>query len=201
LKIDEYTKNLHKFRGKILIELFVLAQEYASQQAVNDIEDRVVNTQTNHKGGKFGTYSTKPTLSSGTTEKSSAVFRALAGSRSKRRNLEWVTVKSGGHNVSLFEVPGGYQQIRRIEGFSNRRKSFEFTTQMWRGFGVKRKRKTSKIFSIFIGGRNIESQEKIDKNSAREGIPIIGMSKAEQRFMEKTLDKKMERILKKYKVK
>jgi hypothetical protein len=201
LQLDEYIKDFHKFRGKLLTDLYLIVQQYAAAQVVNDIEQRTVQTQTNYKGGKYSTYSKKPTLSSGTTEKSSAVFRALAGSRTKRRQLDWVTVRSSGKNIHLFEVPGGYAQIRRIEGFSNTRKSFEFTGQMWRGFGVKKQKKTTTKFSIIMGGKTVESQNKIDENSQREGIAIIGMSKQEQRLMEQILDKKMNKLLQKYDVK
>ena len=52
--------------------------------------------------------------------------------------------------------------MRRLEGFQTGHKDFTFTTQMWRGFGIKRTSKTNNQFVVTLGGKNVEAQKKIN---------------------------------------
>jgi len=171
-----------------------------THDTVAQIHTRVVDRQENAKGQKFSRYSTTPTLSGGTTAKSKRVGTQLAGSKAKRSQLDWVTIKRAGKNVHLFVVPGGYQEIRSIEGFGNQNKSFDFTGQMWRGFGVKRTEVSSDRFAVILGGKNQESQDKIDWNSEREGIAIIDASRSEQMHIKIQLEKEIDKYLKRAKL-
>lgn len=192
---EETAKKFSNLQRVIKKELPLFIQQRIAQNAVAMIHDRVVNRQKNYLGGSFSAYSTRPILTTGVTEKSATVRRKVAGSKAARRKLDWVTIKAGGKNVSLFELKGGYAQLRRLEGFGNRNKSFEFTTQMWRGFGVKRKRVTPNEIIITLGGRNLESQKKIDVNSQREGINIINISDQELKELGKMVDKEIQRYI------
>lgn len=197
MKVPEAISRFDQLEKMIRKDLPLFIQERIAHDAVQMIHDRVVNQQKNFLGGQFSSYSKRPMLTSGKTEKSNRVGRALASSKRKRAELNWVTIRSGGKNVHLFELPGGYAQLRRMEGFSNTRKSFEFTTQMWRGFGVKRKRVSANTIIITLGGRNLESQKKIDANSQREGISIINISDSELAILAKECDKEIQRYVNK----
>lgn len=192
---NEAAKRFNDLERVIKKELPLFIQQRIAANAVAMIHDRVVNRQKNYLGGSFSAYSTKPILTTGVTAKSGTIRRKLAGSKSARRKLDWVTIKAAGKNVSLFELKGGYAQMRRLEGFSNRAKSFEFTTQMWRGFGVKRKQVTQNEIIITLGGKNLESQKKIDVNSRREGINIINISDRELKELAKMVDKELQRYV------
>lgn len=194
---DEAAVRFDKLEKMIGRELPIFIQERIAMNAVAMIHNRVVNKQKNFMGGSFSSYSKKPMLTSGTTEKSSRVYRAMASSKQKRKQLDWVTIRSGGKNVHLFELPGGYAQLRNLEGYSNPKKSFEFTTQMWRGFGVKRKKVSGKTIIITLGGKNLESQKKIDMNSRREGINIINISDAELKELAVMVDKEIQKYINK----
>ena len=194
---DEAAKKTDQLQKLIKRELPLFIQQRIAQNAISKIVERVVGRQKNFMGGSFSAYSTRPILTTGVTERGSRVRRAVAGSKSARRDLDWVTIKSGGKNVTLFELPGGYAQIRRLSGFGNRNKSFEFTGQMWRGFGVKRVRKTSKEIIITLGGKNLEAQKKIDANSQREGISIINISDKELKELAVMVDKELQRYVNK----
>ena len=194
---DEAAKRIDNLQKLIRRDLPLFIQERIAQDAVFKIHNRVVRTQKNYLGGSFSAYSTRPILTTGITEKSARIRRAVAGSKAARKKLDWVTIKAGGKNVSLFELKGGYAQMRRLEGFGNRNKSFEFTTQMWRGFGVKRTRKTPNEIIITLGGRNLESQKKIDVNSQREGINIINISDKELKELAVITDKEIQKYINK----
>jgi hypothetical protein len=192
---DEAAKRFDNLQKIIARDLPLFIQNRIAKNAVSMIHNRVVNTQKNYLGGNFSQYSRTPILTSGKTAKSKKVGRALASSKAKRKQLKWVTVKSGGRNVSLFELKGGYAELRSWEGFTNIYKSFEFTTQMWRGFGVKRTQKTPTEIIITIGGKNLESQKKIDVNSRREGINIINISDSELKELAIMVDKELQRYV------
>jgi len=194
---DEAVKRFEALEKMIQRDLPVFIHERVAHSAVEMIENRVRTTGRNYRGGSFKPYSRKPILSSGKTAKSGAVGRALANSKSKRSQLEWRTVKHKGRNVRLFIVPGGYAQVRKIEGLQTGHKDFWFTTQMWRGFGVKRKQKMPNQITVTLGGRNPESQEKIDRNSDREGVNIINISDSELKQLAKMVDKEIQRYINK----
>lgn len=194
---DEAAKRFDMLEKMIERDLPTFIQERVAHSAQQLIENRVRVQGKNYRGGSFKPYSTKPILSSGTTAKSKAVGNALAGSKSKRRQLEWRTVTHKGKQVRLFIVPGGYKQIRQIEGLQTGHKDFWFTTQMWGGFGVKRKSHTKNKITVTLGGTNKESQDKIDGNSEREGVNIINISDSELKSLAKMVDKEIQRYINK----
>jgi len=197
MKINEATERFHRLEQMIKRDLPKFIMERIAHDAVSMIHNRVVMTQKNFMGSKFSAYSTKPLFTTGVTEKSKRVRNSVAGSKAARRNLEWITVKSGGKNVALFKLEGGYAEMRRLEGFSNRYKSFEYTGQMWRGFGVKRQRKTDTEVIVTLGGRNLRSQKLIDENSRREGISIVNISDKELKKLADMIDKEIQRYVNK----
>lgn len=194
---DEAAKRFGRLEKLISRDLPQFIQEIIAHNAVAMIHNRVVMRQKNYLGGSFSGYSKKPMLTSGTTAKSRRVWRRMASSKKKRRNLDWVTLRRQGRNIHLFELKGGYAQMRRLEGFSNRNKSFEFTGQMWRGFGVKRVVKSGNAVIITLGGRDLESQKKIDANSKREGISIVNISDKELEKLAEMIEKEIQRYVRK----
>lgn len=189
MTIQEYNDRLEKFKNKLATFIFKKVAAYAGADLTAQIENRVQQTQKKAKGGKFSTYSTRPMLTSGTTKKSQRVWRTMAGSKEKRKHLDWVTIKKAGKNVHLFELPGGYAEMRRLEGFSNKHKSFEFTGAMWDKFGVTSLKTRKTGFTIKLGGTTGYSQDLINIHSKREGIDIIDVSNKEQEFLSKNVDK------------
>jgi hypothetical protein len=191
MTITEYNKRLDNFSKNLPNAIFKKIAEYAKSVIKGQVENRVEQTQTNSKGGKFSKYSTEPMLTSGNTLKSKNVWRKMAGSKSKRRELNWVTLKKKGKNIHLFEIPGGYAELRRLEGFTNPNKSFEFTGVMWDQFDILRSQ--SRIFKdgflVRMGGTTEYSRELITKHSRDEGIDIIDMSKEEQKKLHQWVDK------------
>ena len=195
MKVDEAVKRFAQLRKMIERELPVFIHQRIAHNAVSMIQNRVVQTQRDYMNRSFSRYSERPMWTTGTTEKSDRVRRAVAGSKAKRRQLQWITVQHKGQNIRLFKLEGGYAEMRRIEGFSNTNKSFEFTGQMWRGFGVKRVQKTKGSVTVTIGGRDKRSQELIDENSKREGVNIVNISDEELEKLAKQIDKELQRYV------
>lgn len=194
---EEAEKALVKIEKDIPEKVFGIVQKYAGLTLVSDISNRVVMRQRNARGARFSRYSDKPILSSGTTERGTHVWRALASTKSKRRDLDWVTIKKGGRNIHLFVVPGGYAEIRRLSGFTNRRKSFEWTGEMWKKFGVRKSQRRPTGFTIRLAGLTPEAQRKLDANSEREGINIIDITPREERELAGYVDRWLQKEINK----
>jgi len=194
---EEAEKRVQKLLQMINTDFPTFIKERTAHNAVTFIEQRVQNTGKNYLGNSFRPYSTKPILTSGTTAKSKAIWNQLASSKASRRDLDWVTIKRRGKNVHLFELKGGYKQLRQLEGLQTAHKDFWFTTQMWRGFGVKRILKNKGSMVITIGGKDPESQNKIDRNSKREGVNIINISDQELEKLAKQIDQQIQKYINK----
>ena len=194
MTLDETIQKLTAFKKNLQQNLVRDLGKIIGVDTISQIEMRVRDKQKNWQGQSFSRYSTRPMLTSGTTAKSRRVWRAVASSKAKRRELDWVTIKKGGKNIHLFELKGGYAEMRRIEGFSNANKSFEFTGEMWRKFGIKDVKTGSGVIIFKLGGKTVASQDKIDWNSEREGINIIQPSQDEINY----LQDKINRLLPEY---
>jgi hypothetical protein len=116
----EFTYKSEKFEKDLIPKAYKIVAAYAGLTLIQQITSRIIETQTNAKEQKFPKYSTRPILTSGTTDKGSHVWRKLASTKAKRRNLKWYTIN--GHR--LFVVPGGYAEIRRLSGELNTYKNF-----------------------------------------------------------------------------
>ena len=189
MTLDETVRRLTEFKKNLQSNLVRDLGKIIGVDIVSEIEKRVRDTQKDYREQGFSRYSTRPMLTSGTTAKSRRVWQAVASSKSKRRNLDWVTIKRGGKNIRLFELKGGYAEMRRLEGFSNSRKSFEFTGEMWRKFGVKNTKVTDGKIVFILGGKTIAAQDKIDWNSEREGVNIIRPSAGEINYLQQKINR------------
>jgi len=169
-----------------------------AENAIAQISDRVIKTGRDWRGNAFKPYSTKPILTSGTTAKSKRIARSVnLSSKEARKKLQWRTIKHKGKNIHLFILEGGYKEVRRLEGLQTGHKDFIFTWRMWPGFGVKRFRKSKDSITVTLGGKNEDAQNKIDRNSEREGVNIINISDNELDSLAKMVDKEIQRYINK----
>jgi len=189
LSLEETIRRLKEFRKKFSTDFVRDLGKVVGVDMVSEIEMRVRDRQRKADNQLFGRYSTNPMLTSGTTVKSRRVWQKMASSKTKRRELDWVTIKKGGKNIHLFELKGGYAQLRKLEGFSNARKSFEFTGEMWRKFGVTNTTVGNGVITFILGGKTTVAQDKINWNSEREGVVIIEPCKTEIQNLQNQIDR------------
>lgn len=185
-KIDQVIANLPKF-----------IKQTSDDIALNDlaalISERVINKGENEKGGSFSGYSTKATLAGASTFTSKAAFNKVAGSKAKRKSLDWVTLNGN----SLFVLKGGYKEVRKLEGREVGHKSFERTGKMWQNFGIVRTQQLDKRYIVSLGGLNKDAQDKMNWNSEEEGTNILGATKEEQNIIAQLYEKRLVNYLKK----
>jgi len=194
---DEAANRFQKLLDMINRDLPVYIKETLAHDASAAVALRVQQTGKNFRGGSFKSYSTKPMLTSGTTAKSKSVWNKLASSKTSRRDLDWVTIKRRGKNVHLFELKGGYKQLRQLEGLQTAHKDFSFSQVMWNSYGVKRTVNTNNEVVVTIGGKTQDSQDRINWNSKREGVEIINISDQELKKLAKNLDKQIQKYINK----
>jgi len=201
LTVDEFNINLGKFEKNMIPEVWkAFISPKIGFDVASTVRERVINKQVSGNETNFGAYSTRPMLTSGTTIKSKNVWRQKASSKTARRKLKWVTLKKGGKNIHLFELPGGYAELRRLEGFSNRNKSFWFrgsSASMWANFGLIENKKTPVMARFVFGGKTQEAQDLINYNSAREGKSIIAITENEKNKLVTHIDNLVGKELKK----
>lgn len=142
----------------------------------SDIAKRVQGT------GRLGDgstrkYSIRPTLVGASSfEKKSSFTSLIAQAKKSDGSMpHWVTIKKNGQTYRLILIPGGYAQIRELDGHLNSEKNYSRTKEMWFGFGLKEFDKTK----VIIGGKTTPSQNKINWNSERDNANIIEPTQAE----------------------
>jgi hypothetical protein len=159
-------------RGNIMVKL--------ANDALALVKQRVQETGKNTNGESFKPYSTKPMLASRKGMLSDA-YSKIAGSKEKRKELDWVTIK--GHK--LFEIPGGYKEYREL---ATRQTGFVDFTFSGRMLGNAKIQGDIKLVSdraeLNSGVARIAPTQEIEKkklagNTERRG-EILGLSKKEE---------------------
>ena len=194
---EEAGRRFQKLLDMINRELPTFIKETTALNASAAVALRVQQTGKDFRGNSFKPYSTKPILTSGTTSKGKNVWRAMGSAETRKRGLNWVTIKRQGKNIHLFELKGGYKQLRRLEGLQTAHKDFSFSQVMWNSYGVKRTVNTNNEVVVTIGGKTQDSQDRINWNSKREGVEIINISDQELKKLAKNLDKQIQKYINK----
>jgi hypothetical protein len=124
-----------------------------------------------------------------------SAYSSIAGSKKKRKELDWVTVK--GHK--LFELPGGYKQFRELHGRQTGFVDFVFTGRMWNNIKL-----VSDQGELNSGVAVIRPTEELQKkklagNTERRG-DILALSKAEEQRLSDIYSVWIEGALRKYKL-
>jgi len=127
MKAEEAIKYMDQIIAESVSEFGVVMLQVA-QSANTLMKQRIVETGLDADGKPFPPYSTKPMLANCSSKyMSAAVCGQLAGSKEKRRELKWVTIK----NAKLFEIDGGYKEFRELHGRRTDIVDFNWTGEMW----------------------------------------------------------------------
>lgn len=160
MSITELAQKVEGIERKLLN----LSNDVAAEGAVlcADIADRVINEGKDANGGTFSAYSIKPV----------PAFWYIGRSLNATGDAKVRAAAKKGQGVS-------YKDFREFNGRPTGKKNFSFSNDMWRGFGVQKVERTGDAYLLVIGGKNRESQDKIDWMSGQEGRSIIAASKNE----------------------
>lgn len=158
------------------------------------IKERIIETGKNAKGGQFPPYSVTPTLTNCSAMLTKSCTR-IAGSKAKRRELKWVTIKRGDRAIRLFELPGGYKQFRELHDRQTGFVDFSFTNNMWNNISVISDYSQHERGVAVIGAKDDINKKKLAGNTARKG-EILDLSIAEQNKLKEHYNLKVLQIIK-----
>ena len=135
------------------------------QDALVTIRERVINTGVDADGQAYSAYSSKPMLSGckNFINKSACP----AGSKAKRKTLNWVTLKKGDKNVRLYEIEGGYKEFRELNGRQTGHVDFSLSGRMWQNIKVVSKNDEHNAGVTRIAATTDEDKAKLAGNTER----------------------------------
>lgn len=166
----------------------------AGSSALEMIRSRVIETGVNPKGQKYTPYSTDPMLANCSSMTTSACSK-IAGSKTKRRDLKWVTLKRGERAIRLFEIPGGYKQYRELHGRQTGYVNFSFTNRMWDNIKLTSEASEHNRGIARIGATEEKEQKKLAGNTERRG-EILMLSSGELNEISGYFNSEIDKILK-----
>lgn len=140
----------------------IQAVTVAAADLAADIANRVINDGENSEGGKFSAYSTKTV----------PAYFYFGRSRNAGGEAKVKAANKKKEGVS-------YKDFRQFNGLGTV-KNFSFTNAMWRGFGVKKVEYAPGFYTVTIGGKTKDSEDKIAWMSGQEGSSIIAPNQIEK---------------------
>ena len=166
----------------------------AGSAALEKIRTRVIETGVNPKGQKYAPYSIEPMLANCSSMTTSACSK-VTGSKAKRKELKWVTIKRGEKAIRLFELPGGYKQYRDIHGRQTDHVGFSFTNRMWNNIKLTSEGSEHNRGIARIGATEEKEQKKLTGNTERRG-EILMLSPKELTEISGYFNSEIDKILK-----
>lgn len=177
MSVDELTAKIDRIIQRVETEIVIEAAKAGADLSAL-IANRVIQTGKDSGGSAFTPYSTVPV----------PAFWYFNRSRSGAGEAKVRAKAKKGEKIS-------YRDFRVLNNLNPAPKNFEFTGEMWRGFGVVKTVKTPDGASVTIGGRTPGSEKKLDWNTRQERKDIIEPSKQEIAIVTDNLDKWFENLV------
>jgi len=188
MKADEATRRIEFIVDKTVSDWGNVMLQVA-QSANAMIKDRVIKTGQNAEGEQFDPYSTTPMLTN-CSQMTAAACNKKTGSKAKRKELKWVTLKRGGKSVRLFELAGGYKEFRELHGRQTGFVDFAFSGKMWANINVVSGDDEHKIGRARISTLSEEEMKKLAGNTERKG-EILNLSQEETYTLARYIEKRL----------
>ena len=180
MNLDELRKGIKKTHDEILSALQSEGAT-AGADAAALIENRIVTKGEKNNGQKFSPYSTKQV----------PAFLYFGRSRNGAGEAAIKKASKAKEGVS-------YSDLRKFNGLNTSVKNFQFTGEMWQGFGVKSVQVVSfGVVEVVIGGKNSRSNLLLDAHSKRENSELTEPSKTEIDQITKAIQERIKRIVNK----
>jgi len=139
---------------------------------LGNIGNRVFQDGEASNEGLIGSYSTKDILVGKSSFVKKSTANQLLGSKAKRRKLEWVT--KNGKRLAI--LPGGYAQLRALQGRQTSKVDLHMTGKLFNDFVVSGKRSR-----YFLGFRSEYGKTISIAQETRFSKPIFNTSDTERK--------------------
>lgn len=165
--------------------------------AMTLIRMRIQETGINAEGQKFTPYSNTPMLSGCSNFLDKGDCTKFIGSKTARKKerkksayekylsgeagefeRKWVTLKRGGKNVRLFEIPGGYKQLRELQGLRTDIVNFIYSNRMWANIKITSSNTEHNNGVVILGATTDEDKIKLKANTEKRG-QILALNDSE----------------------
>lgn len=195
MTVDQASIRLNELGQKLRNDFPNWANAALGNTALAMIQKRVIDTGVSSDGSAYKPYSTKPTLVGAKSFRTKAAASSVFGTPAKRKALEWRRINRGGTYYNLAILPGGYKQIRQIDGSQVNHKSFLRTGEMWQSIHTLGTDTEGQGFVTRIGTKVDLSNKKLSGNTEREGKDILMVSKQEEQKLAQILDKYIQNVI------
>ena len=166
-----------------------------AEDATAMIKNRIINSGRDAQGQLYPAYSTTPMLTNCSALTNSAC-KQKTGSKKKRKELEWVTIKKGGKNVRLFELPGGYKEFRELHGRQTGFVDFAFSGRMWDSVQVVSSAAEHQKGQARISALSAEQMKKLEGHTERKGV-LLDLSDEEVAILQEQVTNWVSDLVKK----
>lgn len=188
MKPEEATTRINFITDKTITDWGNVMLEVA-QSANAMLKERIIKTGQNAEGEMFDPYSTTPMLA-GYSSMTKKAYNKVAGSKKKRKELNWVTLNRGGKNIRLFELAGGYKEYRELHGRQTNFVDFAFSGRMWADVQVVSGDDEHKLGRARISTLSEEQMKKLAGNTERKGT-ILDLSTDETNALARIIEKRL----------
>lgn len=188
MKADEATRRIEFIVDKTVSDWGNVMLQVA-QSANAMIKKRVIERGENAQGEQYDPYSTTPMLTN-CSQMTQAACQKKIGSKAKRKELKWVTLKRGGKSVRLFELAGGYKEFRELHGRQTGFVDFAFSGKMWANINVVSGDDEHKVGRARISTLSEEEMKKLAGNTERKG-EILNLSQEETYTLARYIEKRL----------
>lgn len=181
MTIAQFRKALTEANKALKTALATEAQ-VAGMDAAALVEQRVVSEGKKADGNRFSPYSNKkaPAFYYFGRSLNQAGERAV---RDKARRREGVS----------------YREFRQFNGRNVNAKNFQFTGQMWQGFGVKSVVETGRgVYRVTLGGKTAYTETLIGYHNRRENADLSEPSAQELQMVKTALVARVKKIIQQY---
>ena len=210
MTLDEAIKSFDKTAKELESHVSGAVMVQLAITACTLIKNRVIEDGKKADGSQFTPYSTKAMLIGCKSFHKKATCQQVLGSKEKRKKLEWRTIggssgfssflsvsagtssgmAGGGGGVRLAILPGGYKQLRDLQGYPTDHVNFSISNAMWNNILVRKKGDPGLLSTdsdhrngiAIIGPREDLQKKKLAGNVKRRG-DILDLSNDEQEYL------------------
>lgn len=195
MTFEEAIRNNKAFADEWQAELSLLILEMG-MTGVAMMKNRILQSGMNADNQRFDPYSITPMLTNCSSMTKDACAK-VAGSKEKRKKLNWVTLKRGGRNIRLFELAGGYKEFRELHGRQTGFVDFAFSGRMWSDVQIIETKFGKNTATAVIGTLTDEQNKKLEGNTMRKG-DILELSDEEIAKLGEIVTRRIDSLLAKH---